>query len=185
MVVDDLDRRLIRCLQDNPRASYATIARITGVSETTVRRRVEYLISSGVIVTAVLPDLHMLGYRTSAVVGLKTDLDQAHAIGDKITGFPEVTFVAWTTGHFDVVFVVAAETLDDLMKFLAERVAPMKGVRDVEPMVMPRMLKGMRSWRIPLDPSRGGDTVDLFGEDKTGDGQVRSASKRARSRETA
>ena len=44
--VDATDFRLIRCLQENPRASYATIARITGLSETTVRRRVDALIQS-------------------------------------------------------------------------------------------------------------------------------------------
>jgi DNA-binding Lrp family transcriptional regulator len=35
--VDEVDRRLIRCLLDSPRASYAELARATGVGETTAR----------------------------------------------------------------------------------------------------------------------------------------------------
>lgn len=151
MTIDSIDRQLIRCLQEDPRARYATIARRVNISESTVRRRIDALIESGAIVTSVLVDLHLLGFRSSAIVGMKADLDKSRAIGNLLTSMPEVTYVAVTTGRYDVVFHVAARTLEELQDFLAVRIARIRGVRDVEVMVMPRMLKGMRDWRLPLD----------------------------------
>ena len=151
MEIDQLDRQLIRCLQENPRERYAVIARQLGTSESTVKRRIETLFESGAIVMSVLPDLYALGFRTSAVIGLKANLDESRRIAKELTMLPEVTYVALTTGRYDIVFHAAARALDELQDFLADRIAPMKGIRDTEIMVMPRMLKGMRDWKLPID----------------------------------
>ena len=42
--LDDLDRRILKLLRPNARRSYASIARAIGVSEPTVRNRVDRLI---------------------------------------------------------------------------------------------------------------------------------------------
>lgn len=171
MSIDSIDHQLIRCLQEDPRARYATIARRVNISESTVRRRIDALIESGAIVTSVLVDLHLLGFRSSAIVGMKADLDKSRAIADRLTSMPEVTYVAVTTGRYDVVFHVAARALEELQDFLAIRIAPICGVRDVEVMVMPRMLKGMRDWRLPLDeasyPATEGDNGQPSDDDET------------------
>ena len=40
-LVSTTDRRLIRLLQQNARVSFAELSRVTGIPESTVRRRVE------------------------------------------------------------------------------------------------------------------------------------------------
>lgn len=149
--VDLLDLRLIRCLQENPRASYATIARITGVSETTVRRRVEALIEDAVLTPAMLPDLHWLGYRTSAMIGVKTELGQMEKIAEQIRDFPEVTFVGLATGRYDILFFVAQPSLEALTRFMVDRIAPIPGIRETETFVTPRVMKVLGDWRVPID----------------------------------
>ena len=47
--MDDLDRRIMKLLRPNARRSYASIARTVGVSEPTVRNRVDRLVSQGAI----------------------------------------------------------------------------------------------------------------------------------------
>ena len=42
--MDELDRRIMRLLRPNVRRSYASIARVVGVSEPTVRNRVDRMI---------------------------------------------------------------------------------------------------------------------------------------------
>ena len=147
---DLTDLRLIRCLQEDPRASYAEIARRAGTSETTARRRVEALIGSGVLTPAMLPDLYRLGFRTSAMVGLKVELQRLLAVAEAIRALPEVTMVALTTGRYDILFFVAQPTLDDLTRFMVERIAPIPGVRESETLVTPRILKVLGDWRVPL-----------------------------------
>lgn len=147
--VDDLDLRLIRCLQEDPRASYAKIAREVNVSETTVRRRVEGLLASRAITLAMLPDLYTLGYRASAMVGVKADLARVMMIAEEIRSFPEVTMVALILGRYDILFFVAERSLDDLTRFMTEQIAPIAGIRSTETLVAPRVLKVLGDWRVP------------------------------------
>ncbi len=149
--VDDLDLRLIRCLQEDPRAAYAKIAREVNVSETTVRRRVEGLLASRAITLAMLPDLYTLGYRASAMVGVKADLERVMMIAKEIRSFPEVTMVALILGRYDILFFVAERSLDDLTRFMTEQIAPITGIRSTETLVAPRVLKVLGDWRIPAD----------------------------------
>jgi Lrp/AsnC family transcriptional regulator for asnA, asnC and gidA len=147
--IDRLDLRLIRCLQDNPRAPYSTIARLVGVSETTVKRRVDDLIANRIIQPAMIPNMYRLGYRTRARIGLKVELDRMMEVAEVLRRFPETTGVETTVGRFHITCFVVMQSLDALTRFMVERVAPIEGVRDVEVMIVPRVLKVFADWRLP------------------------------------
>jgi len=170
--VDDLDLRLIRCLQEDPRASYAKIAREVNVSETTVRRRVEGLLASRAITLAMLPDLYTLGYRASAMVGVKADLARVMMIAEEIRSFPEVTMVALILGRYDILFFVAERSLDDLTRFMTEQIAPIAGIRSTETLVAPRVLKVLGDWRVPTGGASRDDRG--IGPDGAADGSDHS-----------
>lgn len=170
--VDDLDLRLIRCLQEDPRAAYAKIARAVNVSETTVRRRVEGLLASRAITLAMLPDLYTLGYRASAMVGVTADLVRVMAIAEEIRSFPEVTMVALILGRYDILFFVAERSLDDLTRFMTEQIAPIAGIRSTETLVAPRVLKVLGDWRVPTCGASRDDRG--IGPDSAADGSDHS-----------
>ena len=73
-LVSTTDRRLIRLLQQNARVSFAELSRVTGIPESTVRRRVERMQERGIIRFAMIADADQLGYDISAMVGLRIDL---------------------------------------------------------------------------------------------------------------
>ena len=146
--VDQVDLTLVRCLLDNPRASYAEVSRVTGVSETTVKRRVEALIDTGVITPAMIPDVRRLGFQTLAIVGIKVDLNFIQSTAEIIRDLPQVTSIHMTLGRYDLVTTVAERTLDDLRLFLSNEIAPLPGIRDIESFVSARALKILRNWRL-------------------------------------
>jgi Lrp/AsnC family transcriptional regulator for asnA, asnC and gidA len=149
---DSSDLLLIRCLQEHPRASYAVIARLTGMSETTARRRVEEMVASRLVTPAAIPDLHRLGYAASAYLGLKVDLVQLERIATALVAMPLVTFAVTTTGRYDLIVSVAQRTLSELSRFLADEVASLDGVLSVDTMVAPKLIKGLsKDWRVPVD----------------------------------
>ncbi len=158
--IDEVDRRLIRCMLDNPRASYAELARATGVAETTARRRVEALIAQKVITPAVIPDVRQLGFSAMAIVGINVDLNYLYEAAETIRGFKEVTSLHLTMGRYDLMATVAEASLEDLSRFLVEKVAPLPGIRDTESFVSTRALKILRDWRLPPDDNLGFDIVD-------------------------
>lgn len=151
MVPDETDLLLIRILQDSPRASYAELARSIGIGETTAKRRLENLIRSGLITPAMIPDIYQLGYTTSAFVGLSVDLGQIEAIAEQLRDRPEVTMVAETTGRYDLMIFVAAQSLEKLTKYVRSCIARIEGVQNTETFIAPRVYKLLRDWRLPPD----------------------------------
>ncbi|HEY8545800.1 MAG TPA: Lrp/AsnC family transcriptional regulator, partial [Acidimicrobiales bacterium] len=71
MLRDELDRKILACLVDNGRATYAEVGARVGLSTPAVKRRVDRLVATGVIqgFTAVV-DPDALGGRTEAFVEL-------------------------------------------------------------------------------------------------------------------
>lgn len=147
--VDAVDLRIIRCLQDDPRLPYSTIARIVGVSETTVKRRVDDLLSKRIVRPAMIPNLYRLGYHSRAWIGLTVDLNRIMEIAEKLRNYPDITSVTITAGRFNIVCFAVLESIESLPQFLGDRIAPIDGVRDVEVLVVPRVLKAFADWRVP------------------------------------
>jgi Lrp/AsnC family transcriptional regulator for asnA, asnC and gidA len=54
-MLDELDKRVIRLLQDDGRMPNTEIARVLRVSETTVRKRISQLVSRGLINIVAVP----------------------------------------------------------------------------------------------------------------------------------
>jgi len=105
--MDDLDRRIINILETNGRASNARIARQVGVSEGTVRRRLNQLMSQNVIRVVALPDPRALGYESEALIGVQVDPDKMDQVADSLAALPHTRWVAVTTGSFDMFAWVA------------------------------------------------------------------------------
>ena len=147
--VDTTDRQLIRLLQENPRASYAELARLTQISESTVRRRVENLYASDVIAATVLADVSRLGYGAFSLIGIKADLNHVEALAAHLRACEQVTLVLITLGGYDLFIGVAVERVEDIYAFLQEHLAPMPGVRDVQTFISTSSVKLFRDWRVP------------------------------------
>ena len=133
--MDELDRKIIQILQENGRASNARIARDVGVSEGTVRRRLQSLLQEGVIKVVALPDPEVLGYNTEALVGIQVDPDKIDDVALQLAGLKESSWVSVTTGSFDIFSWVTLPSSEDLGNFLKSEVGTIAGVRRTETFV--------------------------------------------------
>ena len=155
-MVSTTDRLLIRLLQQNARISFAELSRVTGIPESTVRRRVERLQDRGIIRFAMIAEADQLGYDISAMIGMRIDLARLREIGDQIAAMPEVVFASFLTGSFDIIAQVVVESQPALVDYLT-RLAQVGGVRSTETFLMPQVLKPMTAWVIP-QPEAGFDS---------------------------
>jgi Lrp/AsnC family transcriptional regulator for asnA, asnC and gidA len=155
-MVSATDRMLIRLLQQNARMSFAELSRVTGIPESTVRRRVERLQDRGIIRFAMIADAAQLGYEINAIVGLRADLAHLNQIGETLAGMPEVVFASFLTGSFDILAQVVVETQAALVDLLMA-LARIDGVRSTETFLMPRVLKPMTAWVIPEKGGSSGE----------------------------
>lgn len=130
--MDQLDFRIITHLQKDGTLTNAGIARKVGVSEETVRRRLKRLLSDGYMKVVAVPNATRMGYEAQVIIGLQVDADKIDAVGDKLSQVDEVTWVAITTGSFDVFVWATLRSSKLLGDFLRNKVSTVQGVRKME-----------------------------------------------------
>ena len=122
--LDELDRRLLQCLAQHPRAGVMELARQLEVARGTVQARMEKLQQRGVI-TGFGPDLdlHTLGYEVLAFITLEIAQGALESVVEHLATIPEVLEVHATTGPGDLLCRVVAPTNADLQPLISRMLA--------------------------------------------------------------
>ena len=144
--VSDLDKRIIEHLQADGRRPFTQIAADLGVSEAAVRARTNRLVERGVLQVVGVTDPLRLGFQQMAMIGVKCQAERLMAVAEEIAGFPEVDYVVVTAGSYDLLVETVAEDNEALLRFLAERLRRVEGVRETETFVYLRMVKQTYQW---------------------------------------
>jgi Lrp/AsnC family transcriptional regulator for asnA, asnC and gidA len=144
--LDDLDKAIIKCLQQDGRRPYAQIGRELKVPEATVRQRAERLISRGIVQIVGVTDPLAMGFQQPALIGLKVEAGRLEEISQQIGALDEVTYLVVTAGRYDLVCEVVCEDNDHLLRVLTERFAAIEGIRSTETLVELRFVKESYQW---------------------------------------
>lgn len=152
-VLDETDLRIIRLLQGDGRMTNMDVARALGMSEATVRKRVDRLISEKVIRVVALPDLAAVGYPLVALVTLRVELGRLEQVGRAVAALPEVRWVSCTTGGYDLILEAAFPSDEQLWRFLTNDLAAIAGIKEVATAHVLRNLKSPAGWQLPSAPA--------------------------------
>jgi DNA-binding Lrp family transcriptional regulator len=130
--LSDLDRGLIRHLQADGRASYASLATQLGTTEKVIRSRTLSLLSSGIIDITTVTDPKALGYRYVSMIGVRTAGAGRTAVAQQLAQLDGVDYVVVTTGRYNIIVEVFCRTLADLRDRIENGIQSIPGVVDVE-----------------------------------------------------
>ena len=144
--VSALDKRIIEHLQADGRRPFTQIAADLGVSEAAVRARTNRLVERGVLQVVGVTDPLRLGFQQMAMIGVKCEAERLMAVAEEIASFPEVDYVVVTAGSYDLLVETVAEDNEALLRFLADRLRRVEGVRETETFVYLRMVKQTYQW---------------------------------------
>jgi DNA-binding Lrp family transcriptional regulator len=127
-VLDDTDRALLGLLRDNARASAAELARKLRLARTTVQSRLARLERERVVVgyTVVVPD-EAEAALVRAHVLITARPKQSAGIEAALRRIPEVRHLHSVSGPFDLIAVLAAESIGAL-DALIDRIGELEGV---------------------------------------------------------
>jgi len=145
VVIDDVDKAIVEALQEDGRLPYTKLAKQVGLSEAAVRQRVQRLIESGVMQIVAVTDPMMLGFRRTAMIGLKVEGD-LRTVANDIAAIPEVSYVVVVSGSFDLLMEVVCEDDDHLLEVINKRIRAIPGVVSTETFVYLRLTKQIYSW---------------------------------------
>jgi Lrp/AsnC family transcriptional regulator for asnA, asnC and gidA len=149
--LDDVDRQIVSILQRDGRTSNVEIARRIGVSEATVRKRLDRLLGDGVIRITAMPNAAKVGFPTVTFVTLAVDLSYLDRIADRLGRLPEVRSIYYATGENDLVVEAWFHSSEQLTHFLTQQIAAIPGIKQVATSLILRTLKDCGSWVLPCE----------------------------------
>ncbi|MER7450628.1 Lrp/AsnC family transcriptional regulator [Nocardia beijingensis] len=126
------DEQLFAALAQDGRVGYPDIARATGWSEMTAKRRLAQLRRCGALFFDVDIDPVLLGFGTLAILWLTVDPARVREAAEAVAAHPDVAFAAATTGPTNLLLFAACRDVDALYDFLEQGIGNLPGIRGVE-----------------------------------------------------
>ncbi len=119
--LDDLDFSILSCLQVDGRMSFTVIAEKLNVSIGTIRSRFNKLLEDGTISIIGRVDPDKVGFRSYAHIAVYVrPATLKEKVAQRITVMPEVSFLAMTSGDYDLEVDVMCKDNDALVEFVNE-----------------------------------------------------------------
>jgi DNA-binding Lrp family transcriptional regulator len=100
--LDEVDRRIVAALQADPRGSWAQLAGVVGVSETTVLRRAQRLRETGALIVVAAPDPLRCGFGQPVLLQFRTVPGEAAKLAHYLSERQDVRYASLLTGSRDV-----------------------------------------------------------------------------------
>jgi DNA-binding Lrp family transcriptional regulator len=140
-VPSEQDQALLDALAADGRAPHARLAQDTGWSPARVKRRIAGLEDSGTLTFDVdlLPAL--LGFDINAMLWLTTSPRHLAAVAEEIAAHQEVASVVAVSGRNNLMAVVICRSVDDLYRYVAERLAGIDHIQSYDMSIRAQRLK--------------------------------------------
>lgn len=139
--LDDRDRKLLAELATDGRAEIAHLAKATGWSPSTIRRRMTELRERGVLYLDIDIDGRMFGVHTRTLLWLSVAPAHLAEAGTALAAHPEIAFAAATTGPTNLCASVVCADQRDLYDYLTTRVAALPAITHIETAPVIRTVK--------------------------------------------
>lgn len=149
--IDDIDRAIIDCLQQDSRTPSAEIARRVGVAERTVRARIERLVQDDVVRLVAIVNPKAIGYSVTSDVFLEVELGRVREVAEHLATLDEVGYVGLTTGDRDISLQLFAPSVDVLYDVVTCKLNHIPGVLRAKTFVIPRVIKSIYEWSLPRE----------------------------------
>ena len=149
-VLDQIDCRMIELLQKDGRISNTDLAKEIGISEATVRTRLNRLINEEYIQIVAVSNPIKLGFKIVGNIRIHVEIKKMEKIIRELKKLKPLWFIVQTTGGtgIDTEFVV--KSLDELNELIFEKINKIDGVVRTETTLFLKYLKRHYDWGTAL-----------------------------------
>jgi len=142
-MVDAVDLKIIRMLEEDGSLPFTKIARKLGLDESTVRKRVLSLKKSGVIRKfSIVVEPAKIGFNAVALVGVDVAPDKLLEIAERLAQLPETRYVVTSTGDHMIMTEIWARNSKELSQILSKKIGAIEGVKKICPAIVLEKIKG-------------------------------------------
>lgn len=144
--MDEIDLQILQALQKDGRTPFTTIAKQTGVSESTVRARYTSMVGAGIVNTVSIVDPYALGFQAPAIIAINVKSGMIDDVGNTIRKFPEVSYQVMVLGTFDLIVEVFCRDMSHLTEFITKNLQAIPGVVNTQTLMVAKMFKLSYLW---------------------------------------
>jgi Lrp/AsnC family transcriptional regulator for asnA, asnC and gidA len=148
--LDSVDCQMIQLLQKDGRISNTDIAKNIGISEATVRTRLNRLIEEKYIQIVAVSDPIKLGFDIVGNIRIHVEIKKMAKIIRELKKLKPLWFIVQTTGGtgIDTEFVV--KSLDELNELIFEKINKIDGILKTETSLFLKYIKRQYDWGTAL-----------------------------------
>lgn len=112
------DRTVLRALAEDGRRTHEDLGRLAGVSEATIRRRIDAMRRDGTLFFRVVVEPRLLGLPVEALLWIRTTPGTVDAVGNQIIESPRVRYAAAVMGEHQLLVDVTMPSKTALHEFV-------------------------------------------------------------------
>jgi Lrp/AsnC family transcriptional regulator for asnA, asnC and gidA len=139
--LDEIDLQIIEALRKDGRVAFAQIAEQLNVSPGMIRLRYNRLVEQGFLKVVAITNPLRMGYKTMAMIGIRTEGSKLLDVADKVSKLDEVIYMIVSSGRFDIFAEVVCRDHEDLLRFITEKLSTIAGVRESESFLHLKIIK--------------------------------------------
>ncbi|MFS0554894.1 Lrp/AsnC family transcriptional regulator [Brevibacillus sp. 179-C9.3 HS] len=126
--LDDIDYGIIRALQGNARLPFTQIAKDLGVTEKTIRMRVQQLQDEGALSLVGIVNPVKAGFHVQAMIQVAVDAEKLDDVVAALTDIVEIRLIVLTSGEYQLFTQVLVTSYEELSQFLLKRLHKIPGI---------------------------------------------------------
>jgi Lrp/AsnC family transcriptional regulator for asnA, asnC and gidA len=139
--LDATDQYIIETLRKDGREAFSQIAEQLHVSPGMIRQRYNRLVEMGLLKVVAITNPVQRGFKTMAMIGIRTEGRRMLEIAEAIAALPEVVYLIVVSGQFDMMAEVFCRDPEELLRFITEKLYAIEGVREVESFLHLKIIK--------------------------------------------
>jgi DNA-binding Lrp family transcriptional regulator len=137
-MVDEIDERIMRLLEENSRMTYVEIGRTVGLSEGAVMNRVQALVSGGVIKRFTIEKSSTHGVRALTMIAVNPGTP-TYEVSKMVNQLAGVERIYEVTGEYDIVMVSSGGNIEGINKVI-EDIRKIEGVEKTNTIIVLRTI---------------------------------------------
>ncbi|MGF9905611.1 Lrp/AsnC family transcriptional regulator [Brevibacillus porteri] len=126
--LDDIDYGIIRALQGNARLPFTQIAKDLGVTEKTIRMRVQQLQDEGALSLVGIVNPVKAGFHVQAMIQVAVDAEKLDDVVAALTETVEIRLIVLTSGEYQLFTQVLVTSYEELSEFLLKKLHKIPGI---------------------------------------------------------
>ena len=149
--IDQTDCRIIELLQTDGRMPNTMIAKKLGISEATVRSRLNRLIKEEYVQIVAVSDPLKLGFGVCGIMKIDVDIKKIDAVSRELSKIEQLWYIVHATGSAYIYAEFNAKSIDDLNDVISNRINKIDGLLKTETNLVLKFIKRRYDWKTGME----------------------------------